>query len=115
MEDFYFQIEQATKAGGLRSILDNMPGMSGMVKEDQVEQQEEKMEKWRYIIQSMTKLEKDDPDLLNASRIKRIARGSGWSEHEVKDLLKAYKNSKTMMKASKGRQMQGMLRKMGLG
>src|SRR6267378_1675445 len=115
MEDFYFQIEQATKAGGLRSILENMPGMSGMVKEDQLDQQQEKMEKWRYIIQSMTKLEKDDPDLLNASRIKRIARGSGWSEHEVKDLLKAYKNSKTMMKASKGRQMQGMLRKMGLG
>ena len=115
MEDFYFQIEQASKAGGLRSILDNMPGMSGMVKEDQLDAQEEKMEKWRYIIQSMTKLEKEDPDLLNASRIKRIARGSGWSEHEVKDLLKAYKNSKTMMKASKGRQMQGMLRKMGLG
>ncbi len=115
MEDFYFQIEQATKAGGLRSILDNMPGMSGMVKEDQLDQQEEKMEKWRYIIQSMTKLEKEDPDLLNASRIKRIARGAGWPEHEVKDLLKAYKNSKTMMKASKGRQMQGMLRKMGLG
>ena len=115
MEDFYFQIEQATKAGGLRSILDNMPGMSGMVKEDQLDQQEEKMEKWRYIIQSMTKQEKEDPDLLNASRIKRIARGAGWPEHEVKDLLKAYKNSKTMMKASKGRQMQGMLRKMGLG
>ncbi len=115
MEDFYFQIEQASKAGGLRSILDNMPGMSGMVKEDQLDAQEEKMEKWRFIIQSMTKLEKEDPDLLNASRIKRIARGSGWSEHEVKDLLKAYKNSKTMMKASKGRQMQGMLRKMGLG
>jgi signal recognition particle subunit SRP54 len=115
MEDFYFQIEQATKAGGLRSILDNMPGMSGMVKEDQLDQQEEKMEKWRYIIQSMTKLEKEDPDLLNASRIKRIARGAGWPEHEVKDLLKAYKTSKTMMKASKGRQMQGMLRKMGLG
>jgi signal recognition particle subunit SRP54 len=115
MEDFYFQIEQASKAGGLRSILDNMPGVSGMVKEDQLDAQEEKMERWRYIIQSMTKLEKDDPDLLNASRIKRIARGSGWPEHEVKDLLKAYKNSKTMMKASKGRQMQGMLRKMGLG
>ena len=115
MEDFYFQIEQATKAGGLRSILDNMPGMSGMVKEDQLDAQEEKMEKWRYIIQSMTRLEKEDPDLLNASRIKRIARGAGWPEHEVKDLLKAYKNSKTMMKASKGRQMQGMLRKMGLG
>ena len=115
MEDFYFQIEEATKAGGLRSILENMPGMSGMVKEDQLEQQEERMEKWRYIIQSMTKEEKADPDLINASRVKRLARGSGWPEHEVKELLKAYKNSKSMMKASKGRQLQGMLRKMGLG
>jgi signal recognition particle subunit SRP54 len=115
MEDFYFQIEEATKAGGLRSILENMPGMSGMVKEDQLEQQEERMEKWRYIIQSMTKEEKSDPDLINASRVKRIARGSGWPEHEVKELLKAYKNSKSMMRASKGRQLQGMLRKMGLG
>ena len=115
MEDFYFQIEEATKAGGLRSILENMPGFSGMVKEDQLEQQEERMEKWRYIIQSMTKEEKSDPDIINASRVKRLARGSGWPEHEVKELLKAYKNSKSMMKASKGRQLQGMLRKMGLG
>ena len=115
MEDFYYQIEEATKAGGLRNILDNMPGFSGMIKEDQLDQTEERVKKWRYIIQSMTKQEKEDPDLLNASRIKRIARGSGWAEHDVKELLKAYKNSKSMMKASKGRQMQGMLRKMGLG
>lgn len=115
MEDFYFQIEEATRAGGLKSIMENMPGFSGMVKEDQLEQQEERMQKWRYMIQSMTKQEKADPDLLNASRVKRIARGSGWSEHDVKELLKAYKNSKDMMKASKGRQMQGLLRKMGLG
>ncbi|MGQ0637944.1 MAG: signal recognition particle protein Srp19, partial [Nitrososphaerota archaeon] len=114
MDDFYYQIEEATRAGGLRNILDSMPGMSGMIKEDQLDQTEERMQKWRYIIQSMTKQEKDDPDLLNASRIKRIARGSGWSEHDVKELLKAYKNSKDMMKASKGRQMQGMLRRMGL-
>ena len=62
MEDFYFQIEEATTAGGLRNILENMPGFSGMVKEDQVEQQEQRMEKWRFIIQSMTKGEKSDPD-----------------------------------------------------
>jgi signal recognition particle subunit SRP54 len=115
MEDFYFQIEEATRAGGLRNIMENMPGFSGMVKEDQLDQQEERMQKWRFIIQSMTKEEKADPDLLNASRVKRVARGSGWSEHDVKELLKAYKNSKDMMKASKGRQMQGLLRKMGLG
>jgi len=115
MDDFYYQLEEVTKVGSLKGFLDNMPGLSGMVKEDQLDQMEERMQRWRYIIQSMTKQEKADPDLLNASRIKRIARGSGWPEHEVKELLKNYKNSKGMMKAAKGRQMQGFLRKMGMG
>ncbi|QLH08537.1 signal recognition particle receptor subunit alpha [Candidatus Nitrosotenuis sp. DW1] len=115
MEDFYYQLEEVTKVGSLKGFLDNMPGLSGMVKDDQLDQMEGRISKWRFIIQSMTKQEKADPDLLNASRIKRIARGSGWPEHEVKELLKNYKNSKSMMKASKGRQMQGFLRKMGMG
>jgi len=115
MEDFFYQLEQVTKVGSLRGFLDSMPGLSGMVKDDQLDQMEGRVERWRYIIQSMTKQEKADPDLLNSSRIKRIARGSGWAEHEVKELLKNYKNSKSMMKASKGRQMQGALRRMGLG
>jgi signal recognition particle subunit SRP54 len=115
MEDFFYQLEEVTKVGSLRGFLDNMPGLSGMVKDDQLDQMEGKVSKWRFIIQSMTKAEKADPDLLNSSRIKRIARGSGWSEHEVKELVKNYKNSKNMMKASKGRQMQGNLRRMGFG
>ncbi|GFN39075.1 MAG: signal recognition particle 54 kDa protein [Marine Group I thaumarchaeote] len=115
MDDFYYQLEEVTKVGSLQSLLDNMPGLSGHVKEGQLDQMEDRVQKWRYIIQSMTKLEKEDPDIINASRVKRIARGSGWPEHEVKDLIKNYKNSKHMMKASKGRQMQGMLRKMGIG
>ena len=115
MEDFFYQLEQVTKVGSLRGFLDSMPGLSGMVKDDQLDQMEGRVERWRYIIQSMTKQEKADPDLLNSSRIKRIARGSGWPEHEVKELMKNYKNSKNMMKASKGRQMQGALRRMGLG
>lgn len=115
MDDFFYQLEEVTKVGSLRGFLDNMPGLSGMVKDDQLDQMEGRVSKWRYIIQSMTKDEKADPDLLNSSRIKRIARGSGWPEHEVKELLKNYKNSKNMMKASKGRQMQGALRRMGFG
>ena len=115
MEDFYYQLEEVTKVGSFQGLLESMPGLSGMVKEDQIDQMEEKVDKWRYIIQSMNKDEKDDPDLLNASRVKRIARGSGWPEHDVKELMKNYKNSKSMMKASKGRQMQGFLRKLGMG
>ena len=115
MEDFFYQLEEVTKVGSLQNLMETMPSLSGMVKEDQLEQMEERVDRWRYIIQSMNTNEKANPDLLNASRIKRIARGSGWPEHEVKELLKNYKNSKTMMKASKGRQMQGMMRKLGLG
>lgn len=116
MEDFLSQLEDVSKMGSLQGIIDSMPGLSGMVKGDQVGQMEGKVTKWRYIIQSMTKAEKADPEgLLNSSRIKRISRGSGWAEGEVKELIKNYKNSKNMMKASKGRQMQGTLRKMGLG
>ena len=115
MDDFFYQLEEVTKVGSLKGFLENMPGFSGMVKDDQLNQMEDRVSKWRYIIQSMTKGEKADPDLLNSSRIKRIARGSGWPEGEVKELIKNYKNSKNVMKASKGRQMQGTLRRMGLG
>lgn len=115
MDDFFYQLEEVTKVGSLKGFLDNMPGLSGMVKDDQLDQMEDRVSKWRFIIQSMTKAEKADPDLMNSSRIKRISRGSGWPEHEVKELLKNYKNSKNMMKASKGRQMQGTLRRMGFG
>jgi len=115
MEDFYYQLEEVTKVGSFQGLLDSMPGLSGMVKEDQLDKMEERIDKWRFIIQSMNQDEKADPDLLNASRVKRIARGSGWPEHEVKELIKNYKNSKNMMKASKGRQMQGFLRKLGMG
>jgi len=115
MDDFFYQLEEVTKVGSLRGFIESMPGFSGMVKDDQLDQMEDRMSRWRYIIQSMTKNEKANPDLFNSSRIKRIARGSGWPEGEVKELIKNYKNSKNMMKASKGRQMQGTLRRMGLG
>ena len=115
MDDFFYQLEEVTKVGSLKGFLESMPGFSGMVKDDQLNQMEDRVSKWRYIIQSMTKDEKADPDLLNSSRIKRISRGSGWPEGEVKELIKNYKNSKNVMKASKGRQMQGTLRRMGLG
>jgi signal recognition particle subunit SRP54 len=97
MDDFFYQLEEVTKVGSLKGFLDNMPGLSGMVKDDQLDQMEGRVSKWRFIIQSMTKAEKADPDLMNSSRIKRISRGSGWPEHEVKELLKNYKNSKSMM------------------
>ncbi len=115
IDDFFYQLEEVTKVGSFTGFLENIPGFSGMVKDDQMDKLEDKVSKWRYIIQSMNKDEKAEPDLLNLSRIKRVARGSGCSEGDVKELVKNYKNSKNIMKASKGRQMQGTLRRMGLG
>ncbi|AIF82854.1 signal recognition particle subunit FFH/SRP54 (srp54) [Candidatus Nitrososphaera evergladensis SR1] len=114
IEDFYAQMEQVSKIG-FRNVIENMPGLSGMVKEDQLDAMQARMEKWRFIIQSMTKDEKKDPDLINEARRKRIARGSGMPESEVKHMITQYNNSKAMMKQSKGRQMQGLMRKFGLG
>ncbi|HET7149361.1 MAG TPA: signal recognition particle receptor subunit alpha [Candidatus Nitrosopolaris sp.] len=114
IEDFYAQMENVGKMG-FKNVIDNLPGLSGMVKDDQLDALQEKMEKWRFIIQSMTRIEKRSPDIMNDSRRKRVARGSGMTEHDVKELIKQYNNSRTMMKQAKGRQMQGMLRRFGIG
>ena len=112
IEDFYAQIESANKLG-LKSVLDNLPGLSGMVKDDQIDAMQVRMERWRFIIQSMTKDEKKDPDLMNESRRKRIARGCGQPESEIKAMIKHYNDSKDFMKRNKGRG--GFFRRFGIG
>jgi signal recognition particle subunit SRP54 len=115
IDDFYYQLEQVGKMGSLRSVFEHIPGLSGAVNDEQIDVMEEKMVKWRYVIQSMTKQERANPDLFNATRVKRVARGSGMSERDVKELLTQYKRSKDVMKQAKGRQMQGLLRRFGIG
>lgn len=114
IEDFYAQMENMGKMG-FRNVIENLPGLSNFVKDDHLDVLQQKMEKWRYIIQSFNLEEKKNPEIINEARRKRIARGSGVMEHDVKDLIKQYNNSKTMMKQAKGRQMQGLLRRFGIG
>lgn len=114
IEDFYSQMENVSKMG-FRNVIENLPGLSGMVKDEQLDVLQTKIEKWRYVIQSMTKQEKREPNLINDSRRKRISRGSGITEHDIKEMIKQYNNSKSMIKQSKGRQMHGMLRRFGFG
>lgn len=64
---------------------------------------EEKMIAWRVIIHSMTRKELEEPRLVDASRAKRIARGSGRSEREVRELVNQYFTMRKMMKSMKGR------------
>ncbi|HEY8140527.1 MAG TPA: signal recognition particle receptor subunit alpha [Nitrososphaera sp.] len=113
IEDFYAQLDSASKLG-FKNVLDNLPGLSGMVKEDQLDAMQVRMERWRFIIQSMTKAEKKEPDTVNESRRKRIARGSGLPESEIKAMIKHYNDSKDFMKRNKGRG-GGFLGRLGLG
>ncbi len=109
LQEFYEQIEAVSKMGNLSKIAQMIPGM-GMMKlpEGAMEKQEEKMKHFKTIIDSMTKLEKERPEEINASRITRIAKGSGRPESEVRELLKQYEQAKKMMKSLGG--MAGMQR-----
>ncbi|MDA4132103.1 MAG: signal recognition particle protein Srp19 [Thaumarchaeota archaeon] len=113
MDDFLFQFEQVNKMGSLKKILDLVPGLAGNMKTEDLEKAEKNMKIWKSIIQSMAKPERDSPDILNATRIKRIAKGSGRNEKEVRELISRYKQTKSLMKASKGREFRQMLRRAG--
>ncbi|NWF87440.1 signal recognition particle protein [Candidatus Bathyarchaeota archaeon] len=98
LTDMYEQFEAMKGMGPFRKLLKMLPGMSYDIPEDKLEMAEGQLEKWRVIIQSMTPGEKDNPKTFNASRIKRVARGSGTSEKEVKELLKRYSMMRRMLK-----------------
>jgi signal recognition particle subunit SRP54 len=87
--------------GPFRKILKMLPGMSYNIPEDMLNTAEDRLEKWRVIIQSMRPEEKDNPKILNSSRVRRVARGSGTSERDVKDLLKQYLMMRKMLKMFK--------------
>ncbi len=99
MNEFLEQLQSMKKMGSLKSMLGMMPGLPVKIpKEFDIDKQEEKMKKWTIIIQSMTQEERDDPQIIDASRIKRISKGSGATESEVRDMLKHYEQTKKMVK-----------------
>jgi len=98
LTDMYKQFEAMRKMGPFQKILKMLPGMSYNLPEDMLDMAEDRLEKWRVIIQSMTPEERGNPKVFNASRLKRVARGSGTSEKEVKELLKQYSLMRKMLK-----------------
>ncbi len=101
LTDMYEQFEAFKGMGPFRKIIKMLPGMSYDVPEEMLNTAEGRLEKWRVIIQSMLPEEKDNPKLLNSSRVRRVARGSGTSERDVKDLLKQYVMMRRMLKMFK--------------
>ncbi len=106
MSDFQEQLKSMKGMGSMSKMLDMLPGGSSAIKKKLpagfMDMQEEKMKKWEHAINSMTRKERDDPETINPSRIKRISAGSGLKLDEVRSLLKSYKQIKKVMKMTKG-------------
>ncbi len=99
LEDYLTQFESMKKMGGAQALLAMMPGMGNKVRAEDID--ESKIERTRAIILSMTRKERVDPTVINSSRRKRIAAGSGTSVQEVNQLLKQFEQTKQLMKQLK--------------
>jgi signal recognition particle subunit SRP54 len=98
LEDFLDQIGQIKGMGGLGKVLNMLPGVQGKVSDDDMDAGEKEFRTMEAIIQSMTPEERKKPELLNASRRKRIASGSGVTVSKVNQLIKKYEDTKKLMK-----------------
>ncbi|MEM7813472.1 MAG: signal recognition particle receptor subunit alpha [Candidatus Aenigmatarchaeota archaeon] len=97
LNDFIAQMEALQQMGPLAQMLD-MLGLGGKIPKDVLEVQQSKMRRWKFMMQSMTKAERANPSIIDAPRIARIAKGSGCSEAEVRELLANYAKVKKMVK-----------------
>ena len=103
LEDFLDQMGQIKKMGGIGSVLGMMPGMNNKaMKNLDMEKSEKEFVQMEAIILSMTKEERENPSILNASRRRRIAAGCGQPVSKINQLVKRYEESKKMMKSMMG-------------
>lgn len=108
LDDFLDQMNQMRKLGSMEQILNMIPGMGNLKKKlGDVEFDEKELKHIEAIIRSMTKKERRDTSILNGSRRKRIALGSGTRVQDVNKLLKQFAEAKKMMKKMKGMQKKG--------
>ncbi len=104
-DDFLKQMQAVKNMGGMKDMLKMMPGMGKLGDLDVDDSQIKQME---GIIHSMTKAERDDPDLIDSSRRRRIAAGSGREPNDVSGLVKTFLRSRDMLKAFSGGKLGGL-------
>src|SRR3989338_2182569 len=111
--DLYNQMNAMKKMGPLTKIMEMIPGMGQLqIPKEALNVQQEKLEEWKHAMNSMTKKELEDPEILDGERIQRIAKGSGIREETIRELIKQYRQGKKMMKMLKGgTNMEGMMKK----
>jgi signal recognition particle subunit SRP54 len=115
--DMQEQMEALTKMGPLSKVMEMVPGMSGMMKKGQMDETQDRLEKFKVLMNSMTKEELENPKIIKRSRINRIAKGSGSDPQEIRELLKQYNQSRKMMSNLGGdrRMQQRMMKQFGKG
>ena len=117
LTDMQEQMEALTKMGPLGKVMEMVPGMSSMMKKGQIEATQTRLEKFKVLMNSMTKEELENPKLIKRSRINRIANGSGSDPQLIRELLKQYNQSRKMMSKIGGdrRMQQKMMKQFGKG
>jgi len=116
--DLYQQMASMKKMGSLSKLVNLIPGMGSMnIPKDMLEGQEKKIDLWKILMDSMTKEELENPDVIRGSRLERIIAGSGCELSDLRALIKQYKQAKKLMKVMKGstgseKDIQKMMQKM---
>jgi len=114
LNDFLMQLQQMNKMGGLQGMLDKLPAdMQAKAGQADMKRAERDMRRMQGIIHSMTPQERHKPDVIKATRKRRIAAGAGVQVQEVNRLLKQYEQMRDMMKKMKGGKMFKMMQRMG--
>ena len=115
LKDMYAQLEAMSKMGPLKQILQMIPGLGYSLPDDVVRVSEQRLKKFKVIMDSMTEEELEHPEIINYSRIKRIARGSGTTIKDVKELLEQYNQMKKFFKSMNKRSLNRMMKRFGMG
>ena len=114
LEDYLEQMKQLNKMGSITDVLKMIPGVGSKIKDVDIDEEKvmKAQKKNEAIILSMTRMERRNPDILNASRKRRIAAGSGTTVQEVNLLLKQFDQAKSMMKNMMGGMKCGKMKRM---
>jgi signal recognition particle subunit SRP54 len=115
LNDVYQQIQQMSSMGPLDKVLEMLP-FKMKVPQDMLHLQEEKVKRFKIVMDSMTMKEKENPESIKGTRIDRIAKGSGTKPEDVRELLRYYQQMRKLMKGMKPRKMRDLMRRFpGIG
>ncbi len=115
--DLHKQINMMRKLGPLSKVMEMVPGFGNVkIPKEMLDTQDVKFEKWKHIMNSLTKEELENPEIISdGKRVERIAKGSGVNESVVREMLKQYSQVKKVSKMLKGNKLENVMKKFGMG